>query len=131
MRAGERLGIVVIPVNEQKLQACPPEQSTGGAEESTPFRLARQIAEIAEGDERVTALLNSALDQAAQMPSVAMQVTEDEQPAHSSRAYRARLGSPLAGTRDLDPQIQRRVRPVSVLLQRMFAAALAPANYGF
>ena len=88
--AGQRFGVVVVSVDEQKLQACPPEQSTGGAEEATPFRLARQVAEVAEGHERVALLLDGALDEAAQMASVAVQVTEDEQPAHSSRDYLAR-----------------------------------------
>jgi mannose-6-phosphate isomerase-like protein (cupin superfamily) len=41
------------------------------------------------GDERVAAPLNRALDQAAQVASVAVQVAKDEQTAHSSRAYRA------------------------------------------
>ena len=88
--AGERLGVVVVSVDEQKLEACPPEQGTGGAEEAAPFRVARQVAEVAEGDERVAALLDGALDQVTQVASVAVQVAEDEQPAHSSRAYRAR-----------------------------------------
>ena len=87
--AGERLGVVVVSVDEQKLEACPPEQGTGGAEEAAPFRLARQVAEVAEGDERVAPLLDGALDQTAQVAAVAVQVTEDEQSAHSSRAYRA------------------------------------------
>ena len=34
-------------------------------------------------------LRDGALDQATQMASVAVQVAEDEQPAHTSRAYRA------------------------------------------
>ena len=84
--ARERVAVVVIPVDEQKLQACPPEQSISGTEEATSFRLARQVAEVAEGDERVAVLLNGSRDQIAQVASVAMQVTEDEQPAHSSRA---------------------------------------------
>jgi hypothetical protein len=84
MGAGERLGIVVIPVDEQELQACPPEQTTRGAEEATTFWLARQVAQVAEGEERVAVLLDSALDQGAQVASVAVEVTEDEQPAHSS-----------------------------------------------
>jgi hypothetical protein len=40
----------------------------------------------------VAALLDGALDQAAQMASVAVQVAEDEQTTHSSRAYRAPSG---------------------------------------
>ncbi len=61
---------------------------------STPARpntTARQVAEVAKGDERVAALLDGALDQAAQVASVAVHVAEDEQTAHSSRAYRALL----------------------------------------
>jgi hypothetical protein len=85
--AGKRLGVVVVSVDEQKLESCPPEQGTGGAEEAAPFRLARQVAEVAEGDERVAAFLDGALDQAAQVASVAVQVAEDERAAHSSRAY--------------------------------------------
>ena len=46
--AGERLGVVVVSVDEQKLEACPPEQGATGAEEATPFRVARQVAEVAE-----------------------------------------------------------------------------------
>jgi hypothetical protein len=38
---GERLGVVVVSVHEQKLEASPPEQGTGGAEEAAPFRVAR------------------------------------------------------------------------------------------
>jgi hypothetical protein len=84
MGAGERLGIVVIPVDEEKLQACPAEQSTRGTEEATPFWLPRQVTEVAEGEERVAVLLDSALDHVAQVASVAVEVTEDEQPAHPS-----------------------------------------------
>jgi hypothetical protein len=86
--AGERLGIVVVSVHEQKLEPRTTEQSAGGAKEAAPFRVARQIAEIAEGDERVAALSNGALDQVAQMASVAMHVTENEQTAHSPRLPR-------------------------------------------
>ena len=81
---GERLGVVVVSVHEQKLEARAAEEGAGGAEEAAPLRVARQVAEIAERDKRRAALLNGALDQAAQVPSVAMQVTKDEQPAHSS-----------------------------------------------
>ena len=94
---GERLGVVVVSVHEQKLEARPAKQGIGGAEEAAPFRIARQVAEVAEGKERVAALLDGALDQAAQVASVAMQVTENEQPAHSSRAYRARSCSRAEG----------------------------------
>jgi hypothetical protein len=88
-RAGERerLGVVVVSVHEQQLEARAAEHGTSGAEEAAPFRLARQVAEVAERDERVAALLDGALDQAAQVASVAMQVAEDKQPAHSRRAY--------------------------------------------
>jgi hypothetical protein len=86
--AGERLGVVVVSLHEQKLEARPPEQGTGRTEEAAPFRLARQVVEVAQGHERVAALLDGALDQAAQMASVAVHVAEDEQAAHSSRAYR-------------------------------------------
>jgi hypothetical protein len=55
-------------------------------------------AEVAEGDERVAALLDGALDQAAQVASVAVQVAEDEQTAHSSRAYRAPSRSRAEGS---------------------------------
>jgi hypothetical protein len=84
--AGECLGVVVVSLDEEKLEAGPAEQSTGGAEEAAPFRLARQVAEIAEGDERVAAFLDGARDQIAQVASVAMKVAENEQTAHSSRA---------------------------------------------
>ncbi len=80
----ERFGVVVVSVHEQKLEACPAEQSTGGAQEAAPFRVTRQIAEVAEGNERVAALLDGAFDQAAQVASVAVKVAEDEQTAHSS-----------------------------------------------
>jgi hypothetical protein len=86
--AGECLGVVVVSLDEEKLEACAAEQGTGGAEEAVPFRVARQVAEVAEGDERVAALVDGALDQAAQVASVAVQVAEDEQSAHSSRASR-------------------------------------------
>jgi hypothetical protein len=96
--AGERLGVVVVSVHEQKLEAGPAEQSTCGAEEAAPFRVARQVAEVAEGDERVAALLDGALDQASQVASVAVKVAEDEQTAHSAEATerapaRGRLGA--------------------------------------
>ena len=100
--AGERLGVVVVSVDEQKLEAGPAEQGAGGAEEAASFRVARQVAEVSEGDERVAALLDGSLDQVAQVASVAVQVAEDEQPAPSSRGYpcalsqslRARIGAP-------------------------------------
>jgi hypothetical protein len=66
---GERLGVVVVSVHEQKLEACPAEQGTGGAEEAATFRAARQVAEVAERDERIATLLDGALDQAAQVAS--------------------------------------------------------------
>ena len=93
----ERLGVVVVSVHEQKLEVGAAEQGTGGAEEAAPFRVARQVAEVAEGEERVAALLDCALDQVAQVASVAVQVTEDEQAAHSNRGYRARFCSRADG----------------------------------
>jgi ABC-type tungstate transport system permease subunit len=86
---GERLGVVVVSVHQQKLEASPAQQGTGEAEEAAPFRVARQVAEVAERDERVATLLDGAPDQAAQVASVAVNVAEDEQTAHSSRGYRA------------------------------------------
>ena len=83
--AGERLGIVVVSLHEQKLESRTTEQSAGGAKEAAPFRVARQVAEVAEADERVAALINGALDQVAQMASVAMHVAENEQTGHSPR----------------------------------------------
>ena len=62
MGAGERLGVVVVSVHEQKLEAGTAEQGTGRAEKAAPFRVARQVAEVAERDERVAALLDGALD---------------------------------------------------------------------
>jgi hypothetical protein len=97
--AGERLGVVVVSVHEQKLEARPAEQGASGAEETAPVRVARQVAEVAEGDKRVAALLDGALDQAAQVASVAVQVAKGEQTAHSSRAYRARSCSRMASRR--------------------------------
>ena len=88
---GERLGVVVVSVHKQKLEACSAEAGTSGAEEAAPFRVTRQVAEVTEGDERVAALLDGALDQAVQVASVAMHVAEYEQPAHSRRGYRARF----------------------------------------
>jgi hypothetical protein len=49
--AGERLGVVVVPLHEQKLEASPAQQGTGGEEEAARFRVARQVAEVDEGDE--------------------------------------------------------------------------------
>ena len=80
---GERLAVVVVSFHEQKLEACTAEQGADGPEKAAPLRVARQVADVAERDERVAALVDGALDQAAQVASVAMQVTEDEQPAHS------------------------------------------------
>jgi hypothetical protein len=71
--AGERLGVVVVSVHEQKLEPRTTEQSGSGATEAAPFRVARQVAEVAGGEERVAALLNGALEQVAQVASVAMQ----------------------------------------------------------
>jgi transposase InsO family protein len=90
---GERLGVVVVSVHEEKLEARAAQEGAGGAEEAAPFRLARQVAEVAERDERVAALLDGALDQTAEVASVAMHVAEDKQPAHSRRDYRARFCS--------------------------------------
>jgi len=47
--------------------------------------MVREVTEVAEGDERVAVLDDGALDQRAQMASVAVQVAKNEQPAHSSR----------------------------------------------
>ena len=44
----ERIGVVVVPLHEQKLEAGTAKQSSGGAEETTPFRIARPVAEVAE-----------------------------------------------------------------------------------
>jgi hypothetical protein len=52
----------VVSFREQKLEACPAEQGTSGAEEAPPFRVARQVAEVAEAEERLAALLDGALD---------------------------------------------------------------------
>jgi hypothetical protein len=82
--ARERLGVVVVSVHEQQLEACPAEQRPGGAEEAASFRVTRQVAEVAEGDERFAALLDGALDQDAEVAAVAVQVAEDEQTAHAS-----------------------------------------------
>ncbi len=100
MGAGERLGVVVVSFYEQKLEACPAEQSTDGAEEAAPFLVARQVAEVAEAKQRVAALLDRALDQATQVVTVGVKVAEDEQTAHlpeptsyapgTTRARRAR-----------------------------------------
>jgi hypothetical protein len=92
---GERLRVVVVSLHEQKLEACPTEQGTGGAKEAASVRVARQVAEVPEAEERLATLLDGALDQAAQVASVAVQVAEDEQTAQSNRAYRARSGWPL------------------------------------
>jgi hypothetical protein len=88
--ACERISVVVVSVHEEKLEAGPAKQRTDGAEEATPFRVARQVAEVAQGEECVAALLDGAFDQVAQVTAIAVQVAEGEQPAHSSRAYRAR-----------------------------------------
>jgi hypothetical protein len=84
--ARERIGIVVVPLHEQKLEAGTAKQSSGGAEETTPVRVARQVAEVAQREERVAALLAGALDQAAQLAPVTVQIAKGEQTAHSSRA---------------------------------------------
>ena len=98
--AGERLGVVVVSLHEQKLEARPAEQGNGGAEEAAPFSLALQIVDVAERHECVAVLRDGALDQATQMASVAVQVAEDEQPAHTSRAYRA---SGVGVVADMEP----------------------------
>jgi hypothetical protein len=90
----ERLGVVVVSVHEQELEAGPAELGFGGAEEAAPFRVTRQVAEVAQGEERVAALLDCPLDQAAQPASVAVQVAKDEQTTQSSRAYRGRAQDP-------------------------------------
>jgi hypothetical protein len=87
--SGERPGVIVVSFDEQELQAREAEEGAGRAEEAASFRRARQVAEIAERDERIATLLDGALDQAAQVASVAVQVADDEQTAHSSRGYRA------------------------------------------
>ena len=87
--AGERLGVVVVSVHEQKLEPRSVEQGTGGTEKATTFRFAREVVQVAQGHERVAALVDGTLDQAAQMTSVAVQVAEHEQTTHLSRAYRA------------------------------------------
>ena len=85
----------MISVHEQQLEARPPKQVTGGAEKAAPFRLARQVAEVAEADDRVAALLDGALDQPAEMAAVAVHVAYDEQTAHSAEATaRALLTAP-------------------------------------
>jgi hypothetical protein len=76
----------VVSVHEQKLEARSPEQGAGGTQKAASFRLPRQVGEVTERHERVAALVNGALDQPAQMPSVAVQVAEDEQTTHPSRA---------------------------------------------
>jgi hypothetical protein len=83
---GERLAVVVVSVDEEKLEAGPAEQVADGAEEAATLRLARHVAEVAEGDERFAAFLDGALDQAAQVAAVAVQVAEDKQTTHSKRA---------------------------------------------
>ena len=83
----------MISVHKEKLEACPAKEAIGGAEEAPPFRLAGQVAEVAEGNERIAALLDGTLDQVTQVASVAVHVARDEQTAHSSRGYRARSSS--------------------------------------
>jgi hypothetical protein len=90
VRAGERFSVVVVSFHEQKLEACPAEQSTSRPEEAAPLRVARQVAKVAEGDERVAVLLDCALDQVGQVASVAVQVAENEQPAHEPSLTLAR-----------------------------------------
>jgi len=76
--ASERFGIVVISVHEEQLEVGPAKKGGGGTEEAAPLRVARQVAEVAQGDERIATLLDGALDQAAQVVSVAVQVAEGE-----------------------------------------------------
>jgi hypothetical protein len=59
---GERLRVVVVSDHEQKLEAHAAEQGSGGAEEAASFWVARQAVEVAEGDERVAAILDGVLD---------------------------------------------------------------------
>ena len=94
----------MVSVHEQKLEARAAEQGSGGAEEAASFWVARQVAEVAEGDERVAALLDGALDQAAQVASVAVQVAEDEQPAHSNCPTRARSHARRASADTIVPR---------------------------
>jgi hypothetical protein len=93
--AGERLGVVMVSVDEQNLETGSAKQGASGAKKAASFRVVRQVAEVTEGDERVAALLDCSVDQVAQVASVAVQVAEDEQSAHSSRAYRVRARSSL------------------------------------
>ena len=93
--ARERLGVVVVTVDEQQVEACATKRRTGRSEEPASFRVLRQIAEVSQRDDRVAVLLNGALDQPAQVPSVAVQIAKGEQTTHSCRAYRADSGAAL------------------------------------
>src|SRR5262249_49265020 len=99
-RAGarERLGVVVVSVHKQKLEVGPAKQGTSGTEEAASLRVVRQVAEVAQRDERVAALPDGTLDQTAQLAPVAVQVAKGEQTAQTSRAYRARSCSPAGGS---------------------------------
>jgi hypothetical protein len=46
--ACERPGVVVVSVHEQKLEPGPAKLGLGGAEEAAPFRVTRQVAEVAQ-----------------------------------------------------------------------------------
>jgi hypothetical protein len=74
----ERPGVVVVSVHEEELEAGPVQQYTNGAEEPAPIRVAGQVAEVAQGHERVAALFDGSLNQSAQVASVAMQVAKSE-----------------------------------------------------
>jgi hypothetical protein len=76
--AREGLGIVVVAVHEEQLEAGSAQQRGRGAEEAAPFRVARQVAKVAQREERVTAPMHGALDQAAQVASLTVKVSEDE-----------------------------------------------------
>src|SRR5262249_35227388 len=82
-RAGarERLGVVVVSVHKQKLEVGPAKQGTSGTEEAASLRVVRQVAEVAQRDERVAALPDGTLDQTAQLAPVAVQVAKGEQTA--------------------------------------------------
>src|SRR3954447_6370336 len=88
--AGQRLGVVVVSVHEQKLETGAAKKRAGGAQEAASFRFAWEVAEVAERDERVATLLDGALDQRAQVASVAVQVAEYEQSGHGRSPSRLR-----------------------------------------
>jgi hypothetical protein len=98
--AGERFGVVMISFYEQKLEPRAAEQVAGAAEEAAPFRVARQVEEVAERDEGVAVFLDGALDQAAQVAALAVQVAEHKQTAHSRRAYRCAFSRSGGGAAD-------------------------------